>query len=421
MKREREPFLEALAVGYSVTHAAQIVGVSKARFYELRAQDDDFAAEWERAYESGTDVLVDEVRRRALEGWEEPVYQGGKLVGPVRKYSDNLLMFLVKQRDPSGTNVPTDAQRAAQVQAELAMTTVTYPAWVKAGRKPGHWLNALNALGQIGTTPARALTGTHWPAVADFPTLAKAGFDFAVVTVDPTNPALVASTLAAAQSEGLKLIIGGWPYPYTIAADGTITVTSAGAAMIRQIAASPATLALFVFNEPYWINPFTGIAHPEGALSAAQLRALRTAIHQIAMVPVYHDLGTPSQWAPGGSLAASAGQKYASQNNVADLVGLWDYPYPTGQDLLAQSIQTLKTEAAFATARMGAKPVWLVQTLGGEGFTYPTTVQMAAQMAAVENLLEVLFGVSAYTWSSTGGYSDFLSNHSPDWPTVVGL
>lgn len=321
----------------------------------------------------------------------------------------------------SGTNVPTDAQLAAQVQAELAMTTVTYAAWVKAGRKPGHWLNALNALGQIGTTPARALTGTHWPAVADFPTLAKAGFDFAVVTVDPTNPALISSTLAAAQSAGLKLIIGGWPYPYAIAADGTIAVTPAGVSMIRQIAASPATLALFVFNEPYWINPFTGIAHTEGALSAAQLRALRTAIRQIAMVPVYYDLGTPSQWAPGGALAGQAGTKYADQTGVADLVGLWSYPYPTGQDLLAQSVQTLKTEAAFAAVKMNAKAVWLAQTLGGEGFTYPTTVQMTAQMTAVRAALPVGGLISGYTWSMTGGYSDFLSNHSPDWPTVVGL
>lgn len=98
---ERETFLEALGAGWSVAHAAKRAGVTRQRFYDLRDADQDFAGQWEQALEEGLEALVDEVRRRAVEGWEEPIYQKGELVGHVRRYSDNLLMFLTKQRDPS--------------------------------------------------------------------------------------------------------------------------------------------------------------------------------------------------------------------------------------------------------------------------------------------------------------------------------
>lgn len=96
-----ELFLSALAKAFSVTAAAALAGCHRQRFYELRDQDDDFRAAWEDAYEQGADVVRDEIRRRAVEGWEEPVFQQGKLVGHVRKYSDRLLELEAKRRDPA--------------------------------------------------------------------------------------------------------------------------------------------------------------------------------------------------------------------------------------------------------------------------------------------------------------------------------
>jgi hypothetical protein len=55
---------------------------------------------WDDAVEVGTQRLEDEAIRRATEGWEEPVYQRGELVGHVRRYSDALLMFLLRGRRP---------------------------------------------------------------------------------------------------------------------------------------------------------------------------------------------------------------------------------------------------------------------------------------------------------------------------------
>jgi hypothetical protein len=98
--KARAGFLEALSAGWSVTHAAQRAGTVRQRFYELRESDEEFGAAWDEALAQGTEALEDEARRRAVDGWEEPIYQRGELVGHVRKYDSKLLEFLLKARDP---------------------------------------------------------------------------------------------------------------------------------------------------------------------------------------------------------------------------------------------------------------------------------------------------------------------------------
>ena len=50
--------------------------------------------------EDAHDALESEARRRAVEGVPMPVYYNGKVCGTVRKYSDFLLMFLMKAKMP---------------------------------------------------------------------------------------------------------------------------------------------------------------------------------------------------------------------------------------------------------------------------------------------------------------------------------
>jgi hypothetical protein len=89
-----------------VTHAAKRAGVERRRLYERRDADEAFAAAWVDAYDQGGDVIRDEIRRRAVEGWEEPVFgplgpgQGSGEIGSVRKFSDRLLELEAKRRDP---------------------------------------------------------------------------------------------------------------------------------------------------------------------------------------------------------------------------------------------------------------------------------------------------------------------------------
>lgn len=88
-----------------MTAAVAVAGTSRTRVYELRKTDIAFAAAWDEAEEIATDRLEDEARRRAIEGVAEPLVSAGKLVRgddgqpiTVRRYSDNLLLALLKAR-----------------------------------------------------------------------------------------------------------------------------------------------------------------------------------------------------------------------------------------------------------------------------------------------------------------------------------
>jgi hypothetical protein len=108
LKRTRdrqERFLTVLADTGNVTAAVAAAGTSRTRVYELRKTDIAFAAAWDEAEEIATDRLEDEARRRAIEGVAEPLVSAGKLVRgddgqplTVRRYSDNLLLALLKAR-----------------------------------------------------------------------------------------------------------------------------------------------------------------------------------------------------------------------------------------------------------------------------------------------------------------------------------
>jgi len=103
----QQRFLNALADTGSVTAAVAIAGTSRTRVYELRKTDPAFVTAWQEAEEIA-DRLEDEARRRAVEGVPEPLVSAGKLVRDddgqpiaIRRYSDNLLLALLKAHRPA--------------------------------------------------------------------------------------------------------------------------------------------------------------------------------------------------------------------------------------------------------------------------------------------------------------------------------
>lgn len=97
--KKRGRFLEALRGGATVKDAADQAGHARKTFYGLRNSDPAFAALWEEAYDEGTDILEREAQRRAVEGVED-FKQVGDQTMTVRRYSDTLLIFLLKARRP---------------------------------------------------------------------------------------------------------------------------------------------------------------------------------------------------------------------------------------------------------------------------------------------------------------------------------
>ena len=72
----------------------------RAHVYLLEKEDAEFAAAFREAQRMGIDVLEDEARRRAFEGVEETVYYQGLAVDTAKKYSNSLMVFLLKGAKP---------------------------------------------------------------------------------------------------------------------------------------------------------------------------------------------------------------------------------------------------------------------------------------------------------------------------------
>lgn len=97
---QRRVFLINLAILGNRTRAARATGVCPVTAWLWRRDDDNFRAQYNEAMKIAAELHEDEMFRRASEGVLEPVWQGGRLVGSVRKYSDTLLIFGLKGSMP---------------------------------------------------------------------------------------------------------------------------------------------------------------------------------------------------------------------------------------------------------------------------------------------------------------------------------
>jgi hypothetical protein len=163
-KVSREEFIEALAETGNVSVACKSIGASRRAMYHLREKDEAFAAAWNAALEMGADALEDEANRRAREGVEEPVFYRGTCCGYVRRYSDVLLMFLLKGLRPHKYRdhyiaPPTNDEEAivARIRQQLAALRGSLPAGGFAAILTDETLAAIAATGDVEREIGRAL------------------------------------------------------------------------------------------------------------------------------------------------------------------------------------------------------------------------------------------------------------------------
>jgi len=101
MKSYLPRILEGIAEHGNPTRVCREFKVNRRTVYEWRHNDPLFCQRWEEAIELSADVLEAEAQRRAVEGYERPIYQRGELIGHETMYSDRLLEFLLKGAIPS--------------------------------------------------------------------------------------------------------------------------------------------------------------------------------------------------------------------------------------------------------------------------------------------------------------------------------
>ncbi len=97
---KKRAFLAAMGECGNVSQACELAGIHRSTHYDWLENDPEYAEAFAHAEDHAAERLEQEARRRAVEGVEKPVYQGGRQVGVVREYSDTLLIFLLKGAKP---------------------------------------------------------------------------------------------------------------------------------------------------------------------------------------------------------------------------------------------------------------------------------------------------------------------------------
>jgi hypothetical protein len=116
-------FLGGLALMGVVSYAAQEADMSRSACYARRKMSRKFREAWDEALEVASDGMELAARQRAVSGVPEPQFYRGQEIGAVTRYSDQLLMFLLrawrpeKYRERSEISMP-GIERAAQTLGE---------------------------------------------------------------------------------------------------------------------------------------------------------------------------------------------------------------------------------------------------------------------------------------------------------------
>jgi len=97
---KQRALLAAYAACGSLRAAAKASGVARSNHDRGWIHDEAYAKAFREAKERASEFLEDEARRRAVEGVLEPVFYEGDVCGHKRRYSDTLLIFLLKGNNP---------------------------------------------------------------------------------------------------------------------------------------------------------------------------------------------------------------------------------------------------------------------------------------------------------------------------------
>jgi len=125
-KSTQAAFLAAYRTCASVTKAAQAAGMDRSHHYVWLRDDDEYLVAFEAAKEQATQTLEDEAVRRAFEGIDDPIVWQGQICGTVKRYSDTLLIFLLKGLRLKSTAID-GAARSARRWISVSVRRSTSP------------------------------------------------------------------------------------------------------------------------------------------------------------------------------------------------------------------------------------------------------------------------------------------------------
>lgn len=118
--RQTEFLLAFVQVG-TIRAAAEMCGFTSNCCSDWRARDPSFEARFVQAKRDAADLLEEEARRRAVEGVLDPVFYKGEVCGHVRKYSDGLLIKLLKAYRPERFSDNINIKQESTINMKLVI------------------------------------------------------------------------------------------------------------------------------------------------------------------------------------------------------------------------------------------------------------------------------------------------------------
>ena len=117
-------FVATLARTGCVRDACRTVGISTTSAYRARRRMPDFAEQWDLALKRASVSLEAVAWQRAVEGVDEPIVSGGRIIGTRKRRSDALLRLLIQRGD---LRAREDAAAAEAATAKAAAAKTAYP------------------------------------------------------------------------------------------------------------------------------------------------------------------------------------------------------------------------------------------------------------------------------------------------------
>ncbi|MGI6078462.1 MAG: hypothetical protein ACOYCB_09950 [Fastidiosipilaceae bacterium] len=96
LKAKQRAFLAVYSEAGNISQAAELANVNRCMHYTWMEKSEVYREAFEEAMEKAADRLEQEARRRAVNGVSEPVFYKGEQCGTIQRYSDTLLIFLLK-------------------------------------------------------------------------------------------------------------------------------------------------------------------------------------------------------------------------------------------------------------------------------------------------------------------------------------
>lgn len=134
--KSQTAFLRAFAVKGIILHAAQAAGVGRRTVQDWKRENPAFCELMAEAHEDALDEMEEEARRRGHDGVLEPVFQAGKEVGQIRRYSDHLLMMFLKGKRRESFSERTETTGPNGSPLTPAVVMVSWHASMKPPEQP---------------------------------------------------------------------------------------------------------------------------------------------------------------------------------------------------------------------------------------------------------------------------------------------